>query len=116
MYHVGECAQLFTFHAFEMVGFGNLGHFPFSFLLFFFFSGENPPVFDGSKVGQTQGDAWVKRMIITSDKSSSVFFEFPMRLVGFVFSGNHVSLFLVIVEPGNYSSSINVDVGVYLCP
>ena len=100
VYHVGGCAQLFTFHAFEKVGFGNFRTFPFQFRLFFFQGKKTNQFwfwrFKKFMVAHDKGDAWVKRMIITSDKSSSVFFEFPIRFVGLVtvFSGNwNVSLF-----------------------
>ena len=51
VYHVGGCAQLFTFHAFEKVGFGNFRTFPFQFRLFFFSRAKKPTSFDfdGSK-------------------------------------------------------------------
>ena len=77
-----------------------LGHFPFSFACFFFQGKKTNQFwfwrFKKFMVAHDKGDAWVKRMIITSDKSSSVFFEFPIRFVGLVtvFSGNwNVSLF-----------------------
>ncbi len=91
------CSTFHEFHEFhvkKIVGFGMFWTFPW-------------PAHD-------KGDAWVKRMIITSDKSSSVFWERSWDPSGDFFEETKfLYRFMVTVEPG--ISGIKVDVGVYLC-